>query len=329
MNTSFIISLIKKYANFQQEISQDDFLELVDGLEEDEIQSVLSILTANGYKVIDESVNKTFYYTGGSLKGLTNEELCVLAQRGMKEAKDAIILNNDRLVHKIATRILKQYRVTALDEEDLFVEGCMGLMTAVEKFDVSLGFKFSTYACNWISQAITRAAINEGYSMRLPVHVFEQVIRINKCRKLHGASSISDLREYVNEDYETNYSYEEIKNLVMYADMYLHTSSLNKVINDSDGGDTEIMDFIPAKDNVEDQIVEKIVSEEISKLLDTLSEKEHTVISMRFGLEGYNRMTLEEIGTIYNVTRERIRQIESKAIKKLTSKKRKLEGLYV
>ena len=131
-----------------------------------------------------------------------------------------------RLVHKIAARVLKQYKPTSLDEEDLFVEGCMGLMTAIDKFDVSLGYKLSTYACNWIHQAITRAVMNDGFDVRLPVHMFEQVIRVNKCRKLHGAASISELQKYVNEDYNANYSYEEVQNLVMYADKYLNTTSL-------------------------------------------------------------------------------------------------------
>lgn len=330
MNTTFILSLIKKYANSAKEISQDDFLELVEGLEQDEIEAVLSILSTNGYKVVDESVNRTFLYNGDDLKGLTNEELCVLAQRGNKAAKDALVINNDRLVHKIAARVLKQYKPTSLDEEDLFVEGCMGLMTAIDKFDVSLGYKLSTYACNWIHQAITRAVMNDGFDVRLPVHMFEQVIRVNKCRKLHGAASISELQKYVNEDYNANYSYEEVQNLVMYADKYLNTTSLNKVVNDADGGDTEIIDFVASEQSVEDQVLDTIISEEISKLLDTLSEREHAVISMRFGLEGNNKMTLEEIGLMYNVTRERIRQIESKAIKKLAhpAKRKKLEGIY-
>ncbi|SEQ69785.1 sigma-70 family RNA polymerase sigma factor [Butyrivibrio sp. TB] len=159
---------------------------------------------------------------------------------------------------------------------------------------------------------------------------FEQVIRVNKCRKLHDVTSISDLQQFVNEDYNADYSYEEIQNLVMYADKYLNTASLNKVVNDADGGDTEILDFVASEQSVEDQVMDTIISEEISKLLGTLSDREHAVISMRFGLEGNYKMTLEEIGLMYNVTRERIRQIESKAIKKLAlpAKRKRLEGIY-
>ncbi|WP_051217052.1 sigma-70 family RNA polymerase sigma factor [Butyrivibrio fibrisolvens] len=330
MNSGFILALIGKYANEDKEINQDDFLELVEGLEEDEIEAVLSIITRNGFTVIDESVNRTMFYDGKSLRGLTNEELCVLAQKGSKEAKDALILNNERLVHKIAVRILKQYRPTGLEEEDLYIEGCFGLMKASEKFDSSLGFKFSTYACNWIHQAITRAVMNDGYAMRIPVHVFEQVIKVNKCRKLHGANSVAELMEYVNHDYDADYSYEDIRKFVMYADQYLNTTSLNKIANDDADADTEIIDFVAASDNVEDQVMSDIVAEEISKILEILSDREHAVISMRFGLEGKDKMTLEEIGQKYNVTRERIRQIEANAIRKLSkpSSRRRLEGLY-
>ncbi len=330
MNTTFIMSLIKKYANNAKEISQDDFLELVEGLEEEEIETVLAIITSNGYRVVDEAVNKTFYYVAGNLTGLTNEELCVMAQSGSKEAADALIINNDRLVHKIAERVLKQYKPTSLDEEDLFIEGCLGFMKAIEKFDVSMGNKLSTYACFWIRQAITRAVMDQGFGVRLPVHMFEQVILVNKCRKLHPEASMTELHYFVNNDFGKDYSFQEIQDLLMYGDKYLNTTSLNKVINDSEGGDTEIMDFIPSEESVEDQVIETLISEEIINMLNTLSEREHAVISMRFGLEGNNKMTLEEIGAIYNVTRERIRQIENKAIKKLShpSRRKRLEGLY-
>ena len=141
---------------------------------------------------------------------------------------------------------------------------------------------------------------------------------------------MSELQFFVNNDFGKNYSFEDIQNLITYADKYLNTTSLNKVVNDAEGGDTEIMDFIPAEESVEDIVFQSIISDEIIDLLNTLSEREHAVLSMRFGLEGNRQMTLEEIGAIYNVTRERIRQIENKAIKKLShpSRRKRLEGLY-
>ncbi len=328
MNAAFILALVRKCANTKKEIGQDDFLEMVEGLEEEEIQEVQSILLENGYKVLEESVCRAVYHDGRNICGLTNEELCVLAQGGSQEAKDALIINNDRLIHKIAIRIMKQYRRACFEEEDLYIEGCMGLMTAVEKFDVTLGFKFSTYACFWIRQAITREVMNNGYDVRLPIHIFEKVIKINKCRKMHRISSIAELCECVNRDYGTNYSVNEIAELHKYEDQYLNCASLNSVVKNGEGDGDELMDFIAAKQTVEEQVMEKIVSEELVKVVATLPEKEHKIISMRFGLEGYNRMTLEEIGERFHVTRERIRQIETKAIKRLSAKRRYLEGLY-
>ena len=202
-------------------------------------------------------------------------------------------------------------------------------MKAAEKFEVSMGNKFSTYACWWIRQSITRDVMDNGYGMRLPVHVFEQVIRVNKVRKMLNGGTPEDIKNLLNSDFGKQYSVEEVEKLLMYGDQYLNTASLNKFVGNDDG-DTELMDFIPFEINVEDEVMERAASEEIEKVLATLSEKENRIIHMRFGLGGRKPMTLEEIGEIYNVTRERIRQIEAKAIKKLKhpSRSYRLEAFY-
>lgn len=155
MNTTFILSIINQYANKAKQISQEDFLDLTEGLTQEEMESVLSILSANGYTIVEESVNKTFYYSAGDITGLTNEQLCIMAQKGSKEAADALIINNEKLIHKIANKVFCQYKLSVLEEEDLFVEGCIGMMKAIEKFDSSMDNKFSTYAVWWIRQAVT------------------------------------------------------------------------------------------------------------------------------------------------------------------------------
>lgn len=333
MNENIIVKLIRKYANAAKEISQDDFLELVEGLEEQEVEIVLACIVENGFKVIDEAEKNKVSLDASKLIGLTNEELCVLAQRGSKEAMDALVIKNERLVYKIVSRELKQYKKNSLDEEDLYVEGSIGLMKAAEKFDIKMGNKFSTYACFWIRQAITRAIVDQGFIVRIPVHMFEQVILVNKCRKHNPSATISELQAIVNNDYEKNYTFEEVQQLLAYADEYLNTTSLNTVVNDGSGdaGDTEIMDFIPAEGNVEDEVMDSLLADEIRDLLKTLTEKEHKIISLRFGLEGNERKTLEEIGSMYDVTRERIRQIEAKTIKKLSRPSiiKRLEVYYV
>lgn len=330
LNTNVILSMVKGYTNRNNEISEDKFLDLVAGLEELEVNEVLDVLFNNKINVVEDAAdacNSTSDYK--KLQKLTNEQLCVMYQRGDMTALEALIVNNERLVRKIAIRVLRDYKPEILEAEDLYSVGNLGLMKAAEKFEVSMGNKFSTYACWWIRQSITRDVMDNGYGMRLPVHVFEQVIRVNKVRKMLNGGTPEDIKNMLNSDFGKHYSVEEVEKLLMYGDQYLNTTSLNKVVG-KDDGETELMEFIPHDVNVEDEVMENIMCEEIEKVLATLSEKESRIIHMRFGLGGYNPMTLEEIGEIYQVTRERIRQIEAKAIKKLrhSSKRSRLEAFY-
>jgi len=332
LNIDAVLKMIEGYTNRNNEIDENKFLQLISGLEEDEAEEVLTILADNHITVLEEvsdDVNSFGDYK--SLSRLTNEELCVLYQHGDRTALDALCINNDKLIHKIAIRTLNEYNPDCLTEEDLYIEGNLGLMTAAERYDVTTGNKFSTYAVWWIRQSITREVMNNGYGMRLPVHIFEQVIKVNKVRKALRNGTISDIQERLFEDYGREYTLEQVQQLLTYADKYLNTTSLNKVIGDEDGN-SEIMDFIPSVTYVEDEVMENVVRDEIEKALTTtLSDKENKIIHMRYGLGNQSPMTLEQIGKIYNVTRERIRQIESKALKKLARKSRifGLEGLLI
>ena len=329
MNTTFILSIISKYANAAKQISQDSFLDLTDGLTQEEVVQVLDILSANGYTLVDESVNKTFYYSAEDITGLTNEQLCIMAQQGSQEAKDALFLNNERLIRKIANRVQNQFNTSCMDQDDLFMEGCIGMINAIEKYDHSLDNKFSTYAVWWIRQAVTRAVMDQGYMIRIPVHMFDKVIKVNNCRKVFQTRTMTELQYHLNADFGMDMKLEDVETLVSYADKYLRTASLNTIINDSEGGDTELMDFIAADNSLENEVMQDALSEEICKALCTLTEREHAVISMRYGLEGNTPMTLEQVGKVYNLTRERIRQIENKAIKKLgkPGTRKHMEGL--
>lgn len=331
LNIDTVLKMVQGFANSNNEIEEEKFLQLVSGLEQDEAEEVLTILADNHITVL-EDVSDDVYIFGDykSLSNLTNEELCVLYQQGDRTALDALCINNDKLVHKIAIRTLKEYKPDCLTEEDLYIEGNLGLITAADRYDVTTGNKFSTYAVWWIRQAITREVMNNGYGMRLPVHMFEQVIRVNKVRKALRHATVADIQTKLIEDYGREYTLEQVQQLLTYADKYLNTTSLNKVIGDEDG-DSEIMDFIPSVTFVEDEVMEDVVREEIEKALSTLSDKENSIIHMRYGLGNQAPMTLEQVGKMYNVTRERIRQIESKAIKKLarTSRKFGLEELLI
>ena len=330
LDEKVLLSMVKECTNGSNKLSEDKFLDMVSGLEEEEVEEALAVLAANNIEFIEEEADETGF-TGDyeKLQKLTNEELCVMYRRGDKTALEALIAKNVGLVRGVANRILKNYSPEILDEEDLYIAGDMGLMTAAGKFDVSKSFKFSTYASWWIRQSVTREVMDHGYGMRLPVHVFEQVIKVNKVRRMLKDGTVEEIRDKLNSEYCRCYSIEEVEDYIMYGEKYLNTASLNKVIGGEDG-DTELMDLLPLETNVEDEVMDHAATEEIYKALNTLREKEREVILMRFGLGGYYPMTLEEIGGIYHVTRERIRQIEEKALSKLRhpSRSYRLEAFY-
>ena len=331
LNAEYILSIVKGYTNKNNEIDEDTLLDLLEGLEEPEVNDVLAILKNNNITVIEdatEPVEQFHIYT--KLQKLTNEELCVLYQRGDRAALDALCVNNARLVHKIAIRVMKEYRPEVLTEEDLYIEGNLGLVKAADMFKVEMENKFSTYACWWIRQSITREVMNNGYGMRLPVHMFEQVILVNRCRNALKGGTLIELVDMLNNNYGKAYTSEQVSKLLVYADKYLSTTSLNKVVGENEG-DTELIEFIVDDYSVEDEAMDTILHEEIEMVLDTLTERESDIIHLRYGLDGGIPMTLEQVGKKYNVTRERIRQIEAKALRKLRhpSRSKRLEGMLI
>ena len=325
-----VLRMVKLYTNIRNEIGQDDYLELISGLDKNEVYEVMQILYENHITVTEDSIEKersSYVYLNDNCN-LTNEELCLIYQTGDESMLIALCKNNEKLVHKIAFRVMKEYNPESLTEEDLFAEGKQGLIKAAQMFKSDMGCKFSTYACWWIRQYITREVMNNGYFMRLPVHIFEKIIRINRVRKSLRNPTVSDIQLKLRANYGIDYSLEELRKLLMYADQYLKTSSLNKVIGQDDK-DTEIIEFIPSTVNVEDEVMQTVMAEEIDKVLSTLTDRESTIIRMRYGIGNYDPMTLEDIGKIYHLTRERIRQIEVKTLRKLRNicKKNRLEDL--
>ena len=254
--------------------------------------------------------------------GIPREELKALTQqidKGESEAQDAkmaIVEANLRLVVSIAKR--HRHRASGLEFLDLIQEGNIGLMRAVDKFDYQRGFKFSTYATWWIRQGITRAIADQGRTIRIPVHMHE---RINKIRRVQR-SLLQDLgcepsAEQIAED--LNISTSKVMEALAVAP---ETASLDTPIGEED--ENPIGAFVMDVDSqtpVEEAEL-NILKEQIQDVLAELSDRERNVISLRFGItDGYPR-TLEEVGNIFNVTRERIRQIEAKALRKLRHPRR-------
>jgi len=258
----------------------------------------------------------------GKINLLTFEEEVDLAQqieKGSASGREKLINANLRLVVSIA----KKYIGRGLTFLDLVQEGNQGLMRAVEKFDWHRGFKFSTYATWWIRQAITRAIADQAKTIRIPVHMVETINKVYKAtraltQRLGHEPDIEQIAE------EVGVTVEKVEEIYRISQ---DTTSLSTPVGDDE--DSFLGDFIEDTTQMSpyEETSKELLRESIEEVLGSLDERETKVLSLRFGLMGETPKTLEEVGKIFNVTRERIRQIEAKALRKLRhpSRRKKLQ----
>lgn len=268
--------------------------------------------------ISDDSV-RLYLREIGKIPLLKPDEELELAQKvvkGDKRAKDKMAEANMRLVVSIA----KRYSGRGLDFLDLIQEGNTGLLRAVEKFDPDKGFKFSTYATWWIRQAITRAIADQARVIRIPVHMVET---INKLLRTQRRMTQELNREPTIEELAKELEMEPAKvEYVIKIKQDIHSLDAG-VGRDGEDEDSVLGDFVEDEDMVspDESAADQLLKEQVQSVLSTLSDREQKILKMRFGLDDGKSHTLEEVGQEFSVTRERIRQIEAKALAKLRKHK--------
>lgn len=270
-----------------------------------------NVKVATPEAVIDNSI-KIYMREMGQFSMLSADEEVELANRiaeGDQSAKNELVEANLRLVVSLA----RHYQGCGLSYQDLIQEGNIGLIKAAEKFDVSKGFRFSTYASWWIKQALSRAIADQSRTIRIPVHMTENINKFKKTERellsqLNREPKIKEIADAMG------ISEKQAKEIQSYI---VEPTSLDIQVGDDD--DTTIGSFIEDTHfvNPESAYIKESNGDVVNAVLDTLSDREANILRLRFGIGGKKAMTLEEVGKEYGLTRERIRQIEAKALRKL------------
>ncbi len=307
--------------NEDDDIVEDDFDDVedvddVDDLEEIDLEEI-EIITKKSKKLASPNLDvgdpvKMYLKEIGKVDLLTREEEVELAKRveaGDEYAKRQLSEANLRLVVSIA----KKYIGRGMSFLDLIQEGNLGLMKAVEKFDYSKGYKFSTYATWWIRQSITRAIADQGRTIRIPVHMIENINKLVRIQRqllqdLGREPKAEEIAEVMNLDVD------KVSDMMKIAQRPI---SLETPIGEEE--DSQLGDFIEDEqvDTPVDVTTHIMLKEQLFNILESLTPREQKVLRLRFGLDDGKIRTLEEVGQVFDVTRERIRQIEAKALRKL------------
>ena len=248
------------------------------------------------------------------LSDLTNEEIVERFQEGNQNALAALVDKNQGLVRSRASYFYRSHG-NDLELEDLVQSGMLGMIRAAEKFDISLGYKFTTYAYKWIDKAIRKAINKEGHTIRIPAGKYLKLNKLKQILKANPEASDDEIYEILAKE---GIDKKQADDLFLINRNQVNSTSLNINLDSEDSTGDELMDMVGDDSTpVDDQILKKDMEDFLMKALDQLTDREKQIIIYRYGLDNEKPKTLEEIGTIYKLSRERIRQIENQALGKL------------
>ena len=298
--------VFEKFKDFfdEDDIDEKQAQKIYKGLTEDEKEEFEQFLEDEELEIEEEEDRKKIKNSIVArqrsdiirLSDLTNEQIVEQFQEGNQNALGALVDKNQGLVRSRASYFYRSHG-NDLELEDLVQSGMLGMIRAAEKFDLTLGYKFTTYAYKWIDKAIRKAINKEGHTIRIPAGKYLKLNKLKQILKANPEASEEEL--YINRN-------------------QVNSTSLNINLDSEDSTGDELMDMV-GDDSipVDDQILKKDMEDFLMKALDQLSDREKQIIIYRYGLDNEKPKTLEEIGTIYNLSRERIRQIENQALGKL------------
>ena len=329
---ALILKRAEPFLNENRELSKFEFAQLFSVFSKEEQYEIINILIENNIKYVVEKKEekaeadrsgiseKTFLqedYKG--LMNFSNEELCILYQKGNPAALAALEEKNKPFIYRYALKLSRQFAKTNLTVEDLFQEGILGLIRAADKFDAGLHFSFLTYCGNWIQQAMSRAAIDNGYLIRFPAHVYDKVMRYNKYTARYPDYSEEQLLQLFEDRdlFDPPLDLCTFRLYKMYDTLYMNPSSLNVRVGEEQ--EAELEDFIPDEHSatLEEIVEENVLKYTLESVLETLAPMERQIIKLRFGLGRLKPMSPDQIAGIFELTRKRVLKMEAEALQKL------------
>lgn len=293
----------------EEEFEENEEIDEVDDIEDDDDEDFIKV-KRNQTAAITPLTRKDMM----KLSDLTNEEIVEKFQEGNQNALAALVDKNQGLVRSRASYFYRSHG-NDLDLEDLVQSGMLGMIRAAEKFDLSLGYKFTTYAYKWIDKAIRKAINKEGHTIRIPAGKYLKLNKLKQILKANPEASDEELYKILEKE---GIDKKQADDLFLINRNQVNSTSLNINLDSEDSTGDELMDMVGDESTPVDMLIlERDMENFLMKALNQLTDREKQIIIYRYGLDNEKPKTLEEIGSIYDLSRERIRQIENQALGKL------------